>query len=507
MVAPFTVKTAEEIAEDFRRTLENGLRAIGVSNPNVSPGSDFYIESLAIGNELAVAMANIQVKADAMMPDTATEADLDRYGTMLGLTRRSATGATGLVILSSSASVTVPTGAQLTDSNNLRFQVVTGGTFANGATIQVEGVDTGSATNHDAGDVLRWVSTPTFASSTVTVATNGLSNGVDDEDDETFRARVLARLASPPAGGNWTYVSEAAIDSTPKVQGAFVYPAHQGPATLAVAVTAYPTSTSKLRDVDSTTVTNIVGPYVRGVMPEHVDIQVTTVTNVSADIAVGLSLPAAATASPPGPGGGWVNGTPWPQVDGSSVRSAAVSAVTSSTSFSVTATAGVSATPNITKVCWLSYSGSDAWTLYTATVLTCTESPSGTYAITIDTPFPGIAVGDYVFPSAVRMQDYVDAMLEAFGRMGPGELRSPTLDREFRHPLPSSSWPNTLGPHLLRAMTDTGDEVLDAQWFSRLPDSTGNYAVQNTSGSVGVPTVVTDAPRIFVPRRIGFYRL
>lgn len=498
----FVVKDALAVRDDILRTIKNGLIKQGISNPYVGPASDFHIIATALGNELAVVGANCVVKADAQMPDTAVGEDLEREGDLLEREKQGAAGSIGGVVLEASASSPIETGRELTDSAGLRYEVIIGGTYADGATVPIRAIDTGSATNHAAGDVLRWVSAPPYSAPTAEVATGGLTNGIDEEDDEVFRARILSVYQNPPGAGNWEHVAEMAEESIASVQKAFVYPAVQGPGSIHVAVTAAPTDDSVSRVVASATVSGVVDPYVKGKLPTHAHIVTTTVADVNVDVAIGLSLPEAPTANPPGPGGGWTNGTPWPSVDAASTYRCTVTAVTSTTQFTVDATTAPSI--NVTRIAWYSHSEQK---LYTG-LITASSGTPGSYLITVDKPFTDIATGAYIWPECQNAQTYVDAVLEHFALMGPGEKTDnvSALVRGFRHPTPSSGWPYSVGPFMLRDISDAGDEVLDAQFLHRTDGTTTKL------GSTGlltpsVPSVSTDPPKIYVPRYIGFYRL
>jgi hypothetical protein len=498
----FVVKSAVQVRDDILRTIKNGLVRQGVSSPNVGPSTDWYLIATSLGNELAVVGANAIVKCDDQMPDTAVTTGLARIATLLGLTKQSAKGSIGGVIITSSATTTIATNAQLSDSLGQRFAVTTGGTYATGARVPIYAISTGFSTNHAAGDVLQWASSPPYCSSKVTVATGDLVNGIDAEDDEALRERVLAALQVPPGSGNWEHVATVTEAADPRVQKAFVYPAVQGPATMDVAVAAAPTTTSKSRVVASTIVNGTVYPYARGKLPEHAALTVTSCADLNADVAIGLSLPEAATANPQGPGGGWTNGTPWPTPDASTTFRCTVTAVTSATSFTVDA--ATSPTVNVTRVAWLSPT---TWTLYTALV-TAVSGTTGAYIVTLDSPFTGITTGCYVWPEAQNGQAYVDAVLAYFALMGPGEKTSnaSALQRGFRHPTPAASWNSSLGPAMLRAITDAQEEVQAAEFLHR---TDGTTTSTTPAGQVMPPVAVTLAsePNIYTPRNIGFYRI
>ena len=500
MAAPlyqFYVKDAGTLRDDMLRTLRNMLINRGVASPNVTPGGDYYGLAQAIGNEAAMAMANCQIMADQLMVDTAAGAQLDRVATIVGLTRRRAGSSLGFAINSASATTVIVTGAQLLDATGLRYQVTTGGTYFNADLVPVASLDTGSTTNLATGSLLRWQTPPPFCASTMSVSAPGLVNGSDAEDDETFRARIYSRFQNFPSSGNWAYFANLATQSYPSVQAGYVYPAIQGPATYHVAVTAAPTLTNKNRDVATATINGYVSPYIQGQSPEHAFSVITTVTNTPVDASFGLALPAAPTASPAGAGGGWLDGSPWPTSTTSLVT---VSAVTSTTSFTVTS--ATLPTIGVSHIAWLSPIN---WQLYTALV-TAVSGTTGAYVITIDTPFVGIAIGHAIFPQSQNQATYVSAILGAFALMGPGEktTNASALIRGYRRPVPASSGQSALGPTALRAMTNSGTEVYDAQFYYR---SDGTTTVVGNAGLLTpqVPASVSSPPLIFVPRNIGIY--
>jgi hypothetical protein len=193
----------------------------------------------------------------------------------------------------------------------------------------------------------------------------------------------------PNAGGNWQTYAVLTEQSSPAIAKAWVYPAIQGGATVHIAVAAAPTATNKNRDVATATMTGTIVPAVQGALADHAAITVTTVTNIPTDIAFLLTLPDPPTASPPGPGGGWLDGSAWPTTT-AGASAVTITAVTSTTV--MTTDAVTSPTVGVSRIAWLSPLN---WTLYTATVIGVSGT-SGAYVITLDTPFVGIATGNYI---------------------------------------------------------------------------------------------------------------
>lgn len=329
-------KTQAQIRDDILRTLSNHLISIGIPNPNVGPGSDYYGIATGVANEICVGIANGIVQTDNQMPDTAAGTFLDRWLALFGLSRAGATQSRGVVTPDYSLTqgyTTVPTDAILIDAVGLRFQVSVPGQYGPGnpsngqpARMQVPviSVDAGSATNHDNGDPLTWVTFVPFVAEDASVGTpggeDGLSGGNNSEvgQDQPPRQRLFTRMQNPPAGGNWSDVAGWCTESSPDVQAGFCYPALLGPATVFFAVcgaaqTQAPfSSTSKSRELSLALVAGTVLPYVQGKYSTRAAVIGASCVDEPTDVALLLSLPAAPTAAPSGPGGGWLDGSPWP---------------------------------------------------------------------------------------------------------------------------------------------------------------------------------------------------
>jgi hypothetical protein len=426
---------------------------------------------------------------------------------MYGKTLRPAAGSFGSVVLNSTASTTIALGSQLTDGGGLRYQVTVGGTYANAALIPIQALDAGDATNLPAGSSLQWRTAPAFSAPTALVATGGLTNGVDAEDPENLRQRTLEKIRNPPSSGNASHCIQTAEDASPSVQGAYAYPAAQGPGTVHIAVTAAPTSSNSSRQVSSTLMTGTIIPYIAGILAEHAYVVTTTVVDTPVNCAIGLSIPSAPTASPPGQGGGWLDGRPWPYlVSGDGYNNASVTTVTSPTVLIVNT--GYAPTVNVSRVSWFSYGERK---LYKATVIASSGS-AGAFTITLDAPFTGIVAGDYIFPQSANQETYIAAVLAAFELMGPGEktANASALLRAFRHPTPTVSAQYSLGPELLRAITDSATEVTSTAFIYRL-DPTNAASIIGPSGALTPPATDTlgsieNAPLIYIPKNIAFYQ-
>lgn len=487
-VQSMKIKSQDEIRDDYLRTYRNALIRRGVADPRVDEGTEIHARATALAQQIYVASLNTPLAADAQMADSAVGEDLIRLARLRGLSLRSAGPSAGPIVLGATVDTTIPipTGSQILDPTGALYEVAVGGSYLDGAAVTVRSIDSGTAANLAAGTVLRWLAPPPYVLPTVEVGAGGLTGGADAEQEEGLRSRLLENLANPPNGSNWASANKAAEESSPAVQKAFCYPAANGPSTMHVAVCRAPTSTSKGRAVDALVLASAVAPGVSAAFPEYVEIVTTSVVDAPVDVSFGVALPASTKAG--GPGGGWLDADPFPQWP--STGYVAVSAVTSSTQITIPATRA----PVVgSTLCWLS---TIDWKLRTAKVTGYTATFGGaTYAITLDTPFTGVVAGDWIFPGAERMAKYVAAILAGFAKLGPGEKTSSAglLPRAMRRPLATQAWPSTMVRPFLRALTDAGEEVGDADYLHR------------SQTVPPLPSLVTDAPRVLTPRRIGVY--
>jgi hypothetical protein len=551
---PLIVKSGTDVRDDILRTIKNGLIEQGVVNPQVSVTSDFGLIASALGNEVAIPGNNTVLLADQSMPDTATGSDLDRILGFYGLTRRAASQSGGLVIANSASSAFVPLGSQLTDPSGVKFQVSVGGVYSNGSFIPVQSVDAGSQTNEDAGVSLTWVSPPAFFSPTVIVSDNTpITGGIDAENDETARSRLLSYLQNPPGGANPSQIIDWAQASDPSVQSAAVCAASRGPGTVDVAVFGYASSINSSRVIDPVVLKNKIAPYIQGQFPQFADGYVANVQNYGMDVSVGLSLPLPTTAVPAGPGGGWLDPAPLQTtttklairvVDGYALSGMDPTVPQNTATafwvdFPVAPLGGVQYSISyLSPVTLTTYSAVTSGTYINGPTYSSLSAYTTIYYITCNSPFYSnsntnaiIQPGNYIFPTAVNTATYVAAFLNFMQNMGPGERTTVAglLPRALRQPLDVVSFPYRLNSRICKPIIDSGPEVYDAQLLfrgsyldtattpganftdyaspSRAPYSSDITAYSTYSPPTTYPFFGTmQAPSlIFIPNNIGFY--
>lgn len=498
----FVVKTREQIRGDYTRTIAAGLVDIGIPNPNVSEGTLDYLRGDALG-AFGEDIGNlVQIKANASLPDTAGKNDpeeLYRIARIIKKSLRPAGPSRGKVILETTTDVAVgiPSGAQLIDDSGLTFEVAVPGPYSNGDEITCNSVDTGESTNIEAGKTLRWVNPPPFVVKTAIVASGGFLYGVNQEDIEGLRARVIDHYANPPGGGNWAQVVEVAERSS-YASRAFVYPAVYGGNTMHVCVVRAPTATNKSRSIDQATIDQFIAPNVIGEFPTFADIVVTSANDYPVDVSFSMNLPLSRLASPPGPGGGWLDANPWPKPYTPNGYASVIS-VTNSAEFVVRAYG----TPVVgSRIVYISPVD---FYIYHGIVQSFSRDNPGLFPndwrIVVDTPFlsvratsTALQVGDWVSPDAERFDAYVAAVLDTFASLGPAEKTTlpGLLPRALRKPPKVYKYPADVGSYALRQLILSGDEVLDTS-FLVAPTTTP------------VESTYRVAPKISIPRKLAFY--
>jgi hypothetical protein len=416
----------------------------------------------------------------------------------------------------------VPAGSQL-QIGGIRYQTISGGIYGNGSTIIVQSIDSGKNTDQAPGTTLQWVQAPAYFAPTAIVSTTyPITGGVDAEDDDTARARLSAFLSNPPASANASQINLWAQASDPSIQAAVTYPAARGPSTVDTTVFGYGTTISQNRDIDSTLLSNSISPYIVGNMPAGIDTFVSTVTNYPINVVVKLSLPASQTATPVGPGGGWIDGTPLQVtvakpcirvLDGYEIASNQIVPVPHNTAnafwvdFPVAPVNGV--------VYNISYFSPFDLTLYSAQMFgTLANGVYDSYAnypglsgktslyyVQINAPFYrnstsglGIQPGDMIFPSASNTVNYVETFVNYMYSMGPGErtINPGLLPRALRQPLETTQYAYKLDTRLLKALIESGDEVYDGAFGWRGVYTNDGLTPITTDSDVRYNTYYTD---------------
>lgn len=548
------VPAPNDVLNNLLATLKAGLILAGVQNPVLDSNSQFYITATALANQLNIGFQQLLVMLGALMPDTATGADLDRLANFYGIYRRAATSSDLIVTVSFGPSTYVPAAAQLVSNNGLIYQVTTGTLLTqvtpggDTGTVEIISIDTGSQTALAVGDILSWIDQPAFVKATVVVA-DVAGEGIDIENDSALRTRLLNTLQNPPQYGNWSQIASTAENASPLIEKAYVYPAANGPSTQYVVFTQAQTPSNIANRAVTfnslpwiqaySAVKNQAPAFVETVIPyfgQYGDgYDGYSLQNITNDLAMQLDIPyPVGSQNGVGIGGGWTDFAPFPNAGLQAIggRYAYVVSITNPNVIVVSAAApGNVVDPNliarITNVSWITdeTTNNNGWRVNSAQVVSFTAgTPSGSlcnYTLTLNAPFRGNA-GDYIFPSMVNGQNYVNTILSSFAGLGPGEINTlqSLYPNSYRQPLTgivvdniptigALGNPSVVDARFLKSLIVTNNEVFDASFYY---NQTGTPTVsQSVNGSAPiVPTPIpseggTTGVGLYTPGRLGFY--
>jgi uncharacterized phage protein gp47/JayE len=167
---------------------------------------------------------------------TAEAPYLDTRLSDYGLTRLGATYAAGNAILSGTVGMAIPLGTQVQTSDGSQvYTTQSAGSIGGGGTVTLPilASTAGSAGNAVANASLVLGVAIAGVLPAVQVDGAGLTGGTDQETDDAFRARGLARIRQPPQGGAATdYL--AWVKQYAGVTRAWVYPLNRGAGTVDV---------------------------------------------------------------------------------------------------------------------------------------------------------------------------------------------------------------------------------------------------------------------------------
>ena len=166
--------------------------------------------------------------AKQLMPDTAEAEHLGRWASVWGISRKVAVAATGTITVTGTAGAVIPAATLLQRADGAEYTTDAEATIASttvdiAVTASLAGTDGNAVT----GVALSLVSPIAGVTSQATVASPGITGGTDTEDDDSLRARVIARIRTPPHGGSDKDYHAWMLEVS-GVTRAWVYPEHLG---------------------------------------------------------------------------------------------------------------------------------------------------------------------------------------------------------------------------------------------------------------------------------------
>ncbi len=496
-MANYTPANSNEIRDDFLSDIDLEARVVGIDDPPIQPGTDWYILGTAISKVGLMCYANIEARDSASSELTAVGDALDEKRAALGLPVVSASPATGRVVVSVDGTRTIAEGLQLL-RNGVRYSVIqTYPAAVDQDEILLTALDLGEAGNAGPGSELKFVSPPLGVAESVTVSRQvPLTGGVEKETDERKRSRILNVRRYKPEGGSGKigHLREIAFNALASLQGVFVYSALGGPSSvLTVATRSYDFANRNYTRALDTAALGIVRAAIQSQVQGADEYVVRTVADESTNVALQITLPDSILIG--GAGNGWSDAVPWPDLIVADAGRVTVLAMAGNV-VGVSANTTTEPIDGITRIAW--WSSVDQM-FRTFTVVSHTGS-SGAWICTVDRNMvdsngTGAAVGDYICPAMDNAQGYAKTWLESMEALGPSEMTTDTslLPRANREPAPDVESPLAISILMLKRMIDKHPEITDADFAYR------------SKTTPTVPATVNDDPNILITNHFGIY--
>lgn len=228
------MKTIEEIYQEM--TAEFAART-GVE---LAADGDMAVRLYAVAAQIYSLYVQSQWVARQCFPQTATGEYLDRHATLRGLTRRQAARAEGIlrfgVDTAHSTDLTIPAGTVCMTAGLVRFETLEDAVLTAGTTqveVSARAVEPGQAGNAAADTISSMAVAPVGVKSVTNPTV--FTGGVEEEDDEALRSRVLESFQRLPNGANAAFYEQGAL-SFSQVAAVRVLPKKRGVGTVDVVI-------------------------------------------------------------------------------------------------------------------------------------------------------------------------------------------------------------------------------------------------------------------------------
>jgi uncharacterized phage protein gp47/JayE len=464
------------------------LRCFKIRNANASIAQDTqpWVDASVAADVLSPMSLNARTIGRSIPLSEVSGARLDQRLSEHGLDPRfPETGSQGSVrIIASATGANILAGTEATDADNsLRFKCVITGHYADGDSVPVAAIDTGTQTNLAPGSILIWSQGIAGLFSTCVVNTQtdgtGLSGGRGEESDDEVRNRISSALANPASAGNdsaYQKLIENSRGHGVAVQKAFTWAAINGPGTIGGGFTMKPATTGGSRRPNPTQMA-LVQAYVVGQMPSDDSYLPITILPNPVDVVFDVSWADGASA--------WSDVAPWPPRVNTGLGAFVVTSATSPVLFQIgtdNGVYGVTGPVSGTNIGFfdrtgngifrqkriLSVTGTGPWT--------CQIDTTNGASDTTFTP----TVGSRVCPWSYSLDSLVTPIVNYFNTLGPGEQLASFFDpgvRQKRNPIAPKYWPTTISSRI-------ESDVLDLPSVNdvRIRDGLGDSPITGVPG-------------------------
>jgi len=216
----------------------------------------------------------LEYLSEQLFATTAELTYLNRIGLMFGVTRKAASFAEGTLTFDGDDSTVIPEGTRVIREDGIEYETTEEGTISGGF-VEVDGiaVEAGTSGNASPGQTVDLVE-PIVGVDSVNITTL-FQGGEDEESDDDYRARILLRIQTPPAGGTAADFVRWAKEVS-GVDNAWCFPAFPGPGQVTVVY-------------KGTAAIATVQEYLEARMPVTTDLTVQGTDDLDVDFQIGIT--------------------------------------------------------------------------------------------------------------------------------------------------------------------------------------------------------------------------
>ncbi|EMF4352972.1 baseplate J/gp47 family protein [Providencia rettgeri] len=227
----FITPTFEQIRDTLLNDLKNQL-----PDADIGTDSDYFVRASSVASVAEGIYQHQSWIVRQIFPDTADSDYLELHARTRNLTRKPATTAKGIAVITGAKGAVLPAGSQIRGDNVSCFTTAEVILPENAqVTVTIQASQSGTISNLSKPTTAELVNAPMGVNSLVAI--NQLSGGTDIEADASLLARLLDIIRRPPAGGNKYDYRRWALE-VPGVTNAFVYPLRRGLGTVDIAITS-----------------------------------------------------------------------------------------------------------------------------------------------------------------------------------------------------------------------------------------------------------------------------
>ena len=227
---PFKRPTITELNDRIKGDIEASIE----QNTPILKKAVLWVLAKVFAGAVHLLFGFLDFLSRQIMPDTAESEYLERWADIWGVTRKPSTFAEYDIQIDGTESAVLTAGSIFSSVNEIEYETLSEVTITEGvATVHIRATTSGSVGNLETDDNVELVNPVAGINSIATVLSTNQLSGVDEEDDEDLRIRLLERIQNSPQGGSVNdYIRWA--KEVAGVTRVWVYSNWMGPGTVGV---------------------------------------------------------------------------------------------------------------------------------------------------------------------------------------------------------------------------------------------------------------------------------